>query len=328
MKILVLGGTKFVGPCVVRRLSTLGHDLTIFHRGETETELPSSVEHVHGDFAKFADYANALRARSPEVVIDMVPFREEDAQRLLAFKGAARRVVTLSSCDVYRAFGRLTRTEPGDPDPTPLTEASPLREGLSDAGLSYNKTAVERLTMSEPELPATILRLPAIHGPRDYQHRLFGYLKRMEDRRPAILIDQTVANWRWMRGYVEDVAEAIALAVTNEMAAGRIYNVAEPEAFSEWEWIREIAKAVGWPGEIVVLPTEQLPEKMRGKADYRQHMVVDSSRIRRELGYAEIVPRAEALRKTIEWERVNPPKMEPDDFDYQLEDKVLSQKYF
>jgi nucleoside-diphosphate-sugar epimerase len=324
MKVLILGGTRFMGPYVVRRLSALGHDLTIFHRGETETELPPSVDHVHGDFARFADYVKALRARSPEVVLDMVPFREEDAQRLLAFKGVARRVVTLSSCDVYRAFGRLTRTEAGEPDPTPLTEASPLRERLSDAGLSYNKTAVERLTMSEPELPATILRLPAIHGPGDSQHRLFGYLKRMEDRRPAILIDQTVANWHWMRGYVEDVAEAVALAVTNETAAGRIYNVVEPEAFSEWDWIREIAKVVGWPGEIVALPPEQLPEKMRGKADYRQDMVVDSSRIRRELGYAEIVPHAEALRRSIDWERANPPTINPDDFDYQLEDRVLA----
>ena len=326
MRVLILGGTKFVGPYVVRQLAGLGHELIIFHRGETETNLPSSVHHVHGDFARFADYVDALCALSPEVVLDMVPFREEDTERVKAFEGVAHRVVAISSQDVYRAYGRLWRTEPGPPDPMPLTEDSPLREKLSERGLDYNKTAVERMVMGGMNLPATILRLPATHGPGDSQHRLFFYIKRMDDGRPAIILDEAAANWRWARGYVEDVAYAIALAVTNERAAGRIYNVAYEKTFTGAEWAQQIARNVGWKGEVLVLPSDQLPPDLRSsKFDLSQQYVVDSSRIRKELGYTEVVQFDVALRRTIEWERANPPaKVDPNEFNYDAEDAVLS----
>lgn len=330
MRILILGGTNFVGPHVVRQLAEQGldlgqsheqhqvqrHEITIFHRGVTETALPESVRHIHGDFSDFNTHLDELKRFSPEVVLDMTPFREEDGDRVKAFAGIARRVVVISSQDVYRAYGRLWRTEPGPPDPVPLTEDSPLRKKLSGAGLDYNKTAIERAVMNDPALPATILRLPATHGPGDDKHRLFSYIKQMDDRSPAILLDQAYAGWRWSRGYVEDVAHAIVLAVTDERAAGRIYNVAYPETLSEAEWVNAIARAynsvnagaANWLGEVVALPADQLPPALRREMfDFRQQYEVDSSRIRRELGYSEIVPFDEALRRTIAWERANPP---------------------
>jgi len=326
MKILILGGTKFIGPHVVRRLVESGHGVTIFHRGETETDLPLGVRHIHGDFSEFANHVDQLRALSPEVVLDMVPMREEDAQRVKAFKGVARRVLAISSADVYRAFGRIWRTEPGPPDSIPLTEDSPLRENLSNAGLDYNKTAVEREIMRDPDLSATILRLPATHGPGDTQHRLFKYLKRMGDQRPFILLDEALANWQWSRGYVEDVAHAIALAVINEQAAGRVYNVAGTTAFTEAEWVQQIARVHGWKGEVIALESEQLPSYLRNdQLDLRQQYVVDTSRIRRELGYAEVVSFDKALQRTIVWERANPPeKVDPQQFDYAAENAALA----
>ena len=359
MRILILGGTKFVGPHVVRELAAHGpnlgqrHEITIFHRGATETDLPEGVRHIHGDFASFATHLDELMRISPEVVLDMVPFREEDAARVKAFAGVARRVVVTSSQDVYRAFGRLWRTEPGPPDPVPLTEDSPLREKLSNSGLDYNKTAIERAVMNDPNLPATIVRLPATHGPGDDKHRLFPYIKRMDDGRPAILLDEAYAGWRWSRGYVEDVAHAIVLAVTDERAASRIYNVAYSETLSEAEWVKAIAREQGvvetdlavppshlpisasprprvsgshWPGEVVALPSDQLPPSLRREVlDFTQQYEVDSSRIRRELGYSEIVPFTEALRRTIVWERANPlEKINSEDFDYAAEDAALA----
>jgi nucleoside-diphosphate-sugar epimerase len=355
MRILILGGTKFVGPHVVRQLAAHGpnlgqrHEITIFHRGVTETELPDGVRHIHGDFASFDEHLDELKRLRPEVVLDMVPFREEDAARVKAFAGVARRAVVISSQDVYRAFGRLWRTEPGPPDPVPLTEDSPLREKLSNAGLDYNKTAIETAVMDDPNLPATILRLPATYGLGDDKHRLFPYLKRMDDERPAILLDEAHAAWRWSRGYVEDVAHAIALAVTDERAAGRIYNVAYSETLSEAEWVQAIARVNGLVGadlgvrptqstrleagtarrsnvEVIALPSDQLPESLRrDMLDFTQQYEVDSTRIRRELGYSEKVPFAEALRRTIAWERANPPEqISPEDFDYAAEDAALA----
>src|SRR5262245_65627168 len=64
-------------------------------------------------------------------------------------------------------------------------------------------------------------------GPEDYFHRLYPYVKRMEDHRPAILLEKEAAQWRGSRGYVENVAAAIVLAIVDDQATNRIYNVAE-----------------------------------------------------------------------------------------------------
>ncbi len=317
LRVLFVGGTRFVGPHAVREVAAAGRDVTVFHRGEHEPDLPAGVRHVHGDVANFEAHVDELRALEPDVVVDMIAFTGADVARVRAFES---RAVVVSSGDVYRAFGRLHRTEPGDPDPVPLTEDSPLRAKVIDP--AYDKTAVEE---EARELGATILRFPAVHGPGDSQHRLYEYVKRMDDGRPAILLDEASARWRWVRGYCEDVGHAVALATIDERAAGHTYNVAEPVAYAEAEWVRLIAGVVGWEGELVALPSSKLPEPLRSDAyDLRQDFVVDSTRIRDELGYAEVVPQREALRRTIEWERANPP--EKTRIDYAAEDAVLAQR--
>jgi nucleoside-diphosphate-sugar epimerase len=310
-------------------LAERGHDVTIFHRGETESDVPASVEHVHGDFSAFAEHVEGLRSRKPDVVVDMVPFMDKDGHGVLHFREVAGRAVVVTSCDVYRAFARVWRSEPGPPDPVPLTEESPLRtkpvRELS-AGIDFDNVEVERNVTQDPQLPVTIVRPTAVHGPGDHQHRLYPYLRRMEDGRPAIVLDRALLGWQRAHCYAEDVAQAIALAVADEFAAGRIYNVAYERTFTEIEWVREIARAYGWSGEILLARSDSLPEYLREDAfDLRQAYVVDSDRIRRELGYRESVSEEEALRRTIDWERRNPPEpgTQPE-LDYEAEDKALS----
>jgi nucleoside-diphosphate-sugar epimerase len=179
--------------------------------------------------------------------------------------------------------------------------------------------------MGTPDLPGTVLRLPAVYGPGDYQHRLFEYVRRMDDGRPAILLGEGMASWRWTHGYVEDVASAIVLAVTDERAAGRVYNVGEADPLSWAEWVREIGRAAGWDGEVVAVPGDRLPEHLDWGLDTEQHWVADTTRIRQELGYREEIPREEALRRTVEWERAHPPRnADPVSFDYAAEDAALA----
>lgn len=340
MRILVLGGTRFIGPAVVRRLDATGHRVTVFHRGQTEADLPPGVAHLHGDRRRLAESAGEFVRLAPEVVLDMLPLGEGDAQAVMqAFAGVARRVVAISSADVYRAYGRLIGSEPGPPDPVPLAEDAPLREKLypyrgetaraaDDPARrmdDYDKILVERTVLGDPGLPGTILRLPMVYGPRDGQHRLFPYLKRMDDGRPAIILGEGMARWRAGRGYVEDVAAAIALATADDRAAGRVYNVGEANALPEADWVRAVGRAAGWTGEVAIVPPDRLPAHLWSKSDPAQSLVTDTARIRRELGYAEAVPRDEALRRTVEWERAHPPaKVDPAQFDYAAEDAALA----
>lgn len=327
MRILIIGGTKFIGPFVVRQLVAQGHEVTVFHRGRTNTDLPAAVGTILGDRSNLADHAGEFRRIAPDVVIDMIAMTEEDARSSVAtFRGLARRSVVISSGDAYRAYGRLVRVEEGPPEPVPIPEDAPLRSsrfplrslatGPGDPFYDYDKVLVERAMRDEPGLPATILRLPMVYGPGDEQHRLFPYLKRMDDGRPAIAMDEGLARWRAPRGYVEDVAAAIALAATDPRAEGKTYNIAEPDAWTEEEWVGRIAAIVGWMGGVVHSPGWQLPFPL----DTGQDFAMDSARIRSELGYREAVPFDEALKRTIAWERAHPPGTLPD---YAAEDALF-----
>jgi nucleoside-diphosphate-sugar epimerase len=109
--------------------------------------------------------------------------------------------------------------------------------------------------------------------------------------------------------------------VTDPRAAGRIYNVGEAQAVPEAAWVQDVARAAGWGGEVQVLPGQALPSFLRADMDTRQDLAVDTSRIRRELGYRETVEPQEALSRTVTWERVNPPaQVDPAQFDYSAED--------
>ena len=223
MRVLVIGGTRFVGPPVVKSLVEDGHEASVFHRGITEADLPPETGRIQGDRRRLEDSAEQLRRFAPDVVLDMIPMNEHDARGVMqVFRGVARRVVAISSQDVYRAYDILRHRHPGPLDPVPLAEDAPLREKLypydREGVEEYEKILVEKLVMGDPVLPGTVLRLPMVYGPGDYQHRLFPYLKRMDDGRPAILLEEGLPQWRWTRGYVENVAAAVALAVTDERA--------------------------------------------------------------------------------------------------------------
>jgi nucleoside-diphosphate-sugar epimerase len=346
MRVLIIGGTGFTGPHTVRRLLDAGHEVTVFHRGRTEGDLPPEVRHLHcpsavmGDRTSFLDFADELRRLAPEVVLDMMAVTAADAETVTGlFRGVARRLVVASSQDVYQAYGIINGTEEAAIVPSPMSEDAPLRQRLypyrTDPPRAadhparwmddYDKILVERTVLGTPELPGTVLRLPMIYGPDDRQRRMFAHLKRMVDGRPAILLEEGLAQWRWTRAYSENVAEALALAVMDDRAAGRVYNVGETEPLTMKEWVEAIAAAAGWTGRILIVPTDLLPEDMRTTINVRQDLVSTSRRIREELGYREPVDPRAGIARTAAWERAHPPeKFDPKQFDYPAEDAVFA----
>src|SRR5438045_8299488 len=112
MKILLIGGSGFIGPRVARLLLQAGHSVAVLHRGNART--PAGAEEILGDRNQLEASAAEVRRFAPEVVVDVVLSSGEQAQQLMTeMRGVARRVVALSSIDVYRAAGVLHGTEPG-----------------------------------------------------------------------------------------------------------------------------------------------------------------------------------------------------------------------
>ncbi len=340
MRILLVGGNGFIGRFVVTALQRQGHALALFHRGTSAP--PDGVEDIRGNRNQLGGSAEELRSFAPDVVVDFVASSGRQAQELMnIFRGATRRVLMLSSMDVYRAVGISHGTEGGPLQEVPLTEDSELRTALQTytpeilrslrkvfawVTDDYDKIPAEKIVMTDRELPATVLRLPMCYGPGDRLHRFYPVVKRIADGRRHIIFPETLAAWRSPRGYVENVASAIALAATDERAARRIFNVCEEPPFSELDWARKIASTMQWDGEFVILPEEKTPAHLRRPGNAGQHWAASSERIRRELCYSEPVPVDEAILRTIQWERDNPPPAEfMPQFDYAAEDAALAE---
>ena len=309
MRILILGGTTLTGPHAVRRLISLGHEVTIFHRGEHEAELPAGVRHLHGDFRRLR---RQTFGPAPDVVVHMWAMTAMDGESFLdTFRGTAGRAVVISSGDVYRAYGRLMGLESGPPDPIPLTEDAPLRESrypyrkmapTPDHWMTqYDKVLVEQALIDQRDLPICVLRFPAVVGPND-DRRFRRWLQPMLRSEVELRVQDGWAKWRWTHGFAEDVAEAVALAATNSASAGHIYNVGEAHAPTMAERLAEFARIAGWEGRILEVPACELGEADRMPYDFAHHIAYDTTRIRTELGYREVIPHEFALAQTLEYE--------------------------
>jgi nucleoside-diphosphate-sugar epimerase len=83
----------------------------------------------------------------------------------------------------------------------------------------------------------------------------------MDVGRKVILLPETFSNWLWGRGYVENIAAAICHFLSKETQSSAVFNLGDPVALSQKEWVEQIAGIAGWTGEILIVPDEQLPDK-------------------------------------------------------------------
>ncbi|MBZ0184664.1 MAG: NAD-dependent epimerase/dehydratase family protein [Candidatus Obscuribacterales bacterium] len=333
MKVLVIGGTGFIGTHVVKSLLENDHEPSVLHRGRSQVELPTGALSVIGDRALLKDMSRVVNETKPDVIIDMIPRTAQESWSLISSaRDLVSRIVVVSSIDVYRAYNRLRKVEPGKPDPTPLKEDAPLREILFpyrgnavDAlhlSYMYEKILVERLALSEPSIPSTIVRLPVVFGPSDPQTRIYDYLRRMNDKRPFILMGDRQARWKVTRGFVTDVARAVALCAQDQSKNCRIFNTGQKDPVNEYEWVKMISRAASWKGEIITIDDDAMPEHIRQDYDWGQDLTIDSSRIRDELGFRESVDIEKALSQTIEWQTKNPPSDKSEEpINYAAEDQ-------
>lgn len=110
LRILILGGTGFIGPHQVRHAVSRGHQVTVFNRGTREAGLPASVEHLNGDrdFGKL----DALKNREWDVCIDnpaSVPFWVRDVGQIL--RGKVKQYVFVSTISVYADNSQVGASE-------------------------------------------------------------------------------------------------------------------------------------------------------------------------------------------------------------------------
>ena len=328
MRVLVIGGTGLSGPEIVRRLVEGGHLPAVLHRGESEVELTSRVQHYHGkaDDAELLQYV--AREFRPDAIIHMIVMHPGQVDAIDAvFAGTLQKFVMISSGDVYAAFESIEQKVPS-PHPLPLTEGSQLRSGPYPAwdGEGYDKVGAERAALrafQAGRLPTVILRYPAIYGPGPV--REWYWVKRVRDKRLQIALPDGGLNI-FHRGFTANLAHATVLAL-EQASAGKVYNTGDESQLSVYQLTERIARILDHTWQIVAVPAEAW-EFGTPYSLSRSHLIYDLAAIKRDLGYRDIVSPDEALRVTVEHLLSNKPgwigQIHPKAFDYAAEDSAIA----
>lgn len=178
MKLLVLGGTRFIGRHVVAQLLDGGHAVTVFNRGVSAHALPASVERLHGDRDAGAAGLRALEGRRWDACIDLSGYTTRQVRAsATALQGRIDRYVYLSAVMAY-----------GDPVLRPVRETHPrvppwtgevaCTDEVNGDNYGPLKVACEDLVTTLHPGRCALLRPQVVVGPHDPSGRCAAWVRR------------------------------------------------------------------------------------------------------------------------------------------------------
>jgi nucleoside-diphosphate-sugar epimerase len=324
MHLVFLGGTRFIGHAACAAALSAGHRVTRIHRGTRRSDLPGAKD-VIADRRDPSALAVALAKTKPDAVIDTWAMTKAGAEcAALGIKLLGVPAVVLSSQDVYAQFGKLNGLPaPAEDDAlvgedAPLTVPRPFAAlGEHEGGPEYDKKDVEavyRALAAETHAPVAALRLPGVYGARDPRRR-FGAIVDALDAGITVLACAGGASLRLTHVHVADAAHAFGLAATRAPAGFRAFNVGEAETPPMRDRATALAAFMGKPLEL----REQAPSSDANEPDvpddrpqplgllgrFPNDCVMNTSRIRNELGYREILDEEQRLTDLVAWLRAS-----------------------
>ena len=304
MKVLVIGGTRFIGYHLVRRLLDDGHQVVLFNRGQTPDDFNQAVRRMHGDRNNRQEFSQMLGRESFDVVVDMIAFNAEDsASAVQTFAGRVGHFFHISTGSVYlvtKDFPCPLREEDFDRElyPKPPTNDEWWLYGFHKRG----SEEVLRRAYERTGFPATILRLPIVVGERDHTLRAYSYFLRIEDGGPIILPDGGLNVFTLI--YVGDIAKTIASNLGRSSCFGQAYNLAQPEFLTARAFVLAAARFLDRQPELVDIPTDILERVSLGTQcspfSMRRPFILATERAQREMGF-QATPFLVWLEKTIRW---------------------------
>ena len=326
-RVLVIGGTGPTGVNIVAGLVERGWDVTILHRGLHErAETPPQVAHLHADpFDAAAVDAVAAGARF-DLVMAMYGRLRQIAR---AFEGRCARFLSVGGVPAHLGWMNPWAYEPPGL-PVPIAEDGPTVTDPADDEKGYRVARSEEAVFKHHP-GATHFRYPYMYGPYQPVPREWSIVRRVLDgRRRMVVADGGLTLHH--HGYTGNVAHAVLLAVDQpEASAGRLYNVGDDEVLTVSQVVAIAAAALGAEMEQVSMPYElAVPARPLMAQPLPTHRVLDLTRLRSDLGYADVVPARRAVALTARWLAEHPlgpgspeATVLTDPFDYPAEDRLM-----
>jgi nucleoside-diphosphate-sugar epimerase len=299
MRVLVLGGNRYIGRHLVEELARRGHHVTVFN--SHPSPLPEGVRRLHGDRQQPGVIEAVLgpERESFDAVFDNTSYQTTDVTPLVElFRGRVQHYVFTSSTAVYLW-----------PDVQPVTEESAVSDDDAvnpSRGYGAGKVRCERFLRTEFErigFPATSLRVGHTLGPHSPLPREHAFFARMKAGRPILVPGDGMPFVHLV--HVDDVASAMCAVLSTSASAGQVYNVNGAQFSSIATYLRKMAAAAGVEPSLVFVPRDVAktirPPILHWAEWYRGGVVFSIEKARRELNWEPAFTLESGLADSYRW---------------------------
>lgn len=207
MRVLIMGGTRFIGVYLTKVLVERGHEVVLFNRGKKNAPV-EGIQQIHGDRTDALQLQEKLAKEEFDAIFDNNGRELSDTQPLVEiFKDRVKHFVYVSSAGVYLKSDQMPHRE-GDPvDPNSRHKGKHQTEAY----------------LAESGIPWTSIRPTYIYGPQNYNDLEAWFFDRITRDRPIPIPGDGFHITQF--GHVLDLAKAMAAVLDNSKAIGQIYNV-------------------------------------------------------------------------------------------------------
>lgn len=304
MRVLIIGGTRNLGPSIVQALLERGMDVSIFNRGQTPDGLSPQIRRLRGDRSDPVQLKAAIGANDFDVVVDTTLYTETEAQAVVELLSERiQRYLFLSTGQVYLLRLGLKRPFKESDYAGPVMQQPPRDNDIDYRNWLYghDKRQAEDVFASawaSARFPYTSLRLPMVHSERDHYHRIYGYVRRLQDGGPILVPEGPGLPVQHVYGH--DVVQAILRLLESDKGKGEAYNIGQDESVSLDDFLQMLAGFVDAPLRILRVPREELESAGLlpdcSPFSGRWMSALDNARSKAELGI-EYTPFADYLEK-------------------------------
>jgi nucleoside-diphosphate-sugar epimerase len=288
MRVLIIGGTGSFSTRVTQKALERGHDVMVYARGRRPLVDGLRARMFLAERSALRQHGAALREFAPEVVVDSICFSAADAEDLVALFPAVRRLVLISTVDVYgEDIGAAPVSEERRPEPV--------------TAYAQGKLASERVVLDGLGSRATVMRPSHILGRGFLTTSLWGrspYLvSRLQQGKPVPAIDG--GRNLLTPVYAADAAEWVVRSFQDSAADGQIFNAVGGQTITQKRYYECIAEVLGVELELLPVHSPIFRRYFAAPSQFNWHRPYSCAKAVMRLGYAPLGTPEIMLEETV-----------------------------
>ena len=308
MRILIMGGTRFIGVYLTKTLVAAGHEVVLFNRGNNLAPV-EGITQIQGDRKDPAQIKEKLAGESFDVVFDNNGRELSHTQPLVETIGdKLKHFVYVSSAGVYLKSSQMPHREGDAVDPNSRHKGKHHTEAY----------------LAESGIPWTSIRPTYIYGPQNYNDLEAWFFDRLTRNRPIPIPGNGLHITQF--GHIQDLADAMAAVIGNDRAIGQIYNISGDRYITFDGLALACAEAAGKSSESVKLlhydPSKFDFGKRKAFPMRGQHFFAEVTKAQQELNWQPKYDLVAGLTDSFQNDYLASGR-DSSEIDFSLDDKIL-----